>query len=174
MVIASNAKLVQVKPYRIEFVNGDRLEFAELDMGAEVNIFGPPPKDTASTIVAGDKPAKTEKEGGVAKLGETKFAIDQREIDNALANPELLFTEIRAVPNFDGDKVSGMKVLSVKPGSIFSKLGIKRGDVLKQINGLDLDVKQGFQVFQQLKDQKNFNMNIVRDGAKTTLEYEIR
>lgn len=173
MTIASNAKLVQIKPERIEFVNGGRLEYAELDMGLGESIFGPP-KATVASITETEKAAPAAKEGGVAKVAENKFAIEQKEIDNALANPELLYTEIRAVPNFENGKVSGMKVLSIKPGSIFSKLGIKRGDILQQINGLDLDVKQGFQIFSQLKDQKNFNMNVQRDGVKTTLEYEIR
>jgi general secretion pathway protein C len=173
MAIASNAKLVQIKPERIEFVNGGRLEYAELDMGLGESIFGPP-KSTVASITETEKAAPAAKEGGVAKVAENKFAIEQKEIDNALANPELLYTEIRAVPNFENGKVSGMKVLSIKPGSIFSKLGIKRGDILQQINGLDLDVKQGFQIFSQLKDQKNFNMNVQRDGVKTTLEYEIR
>lgn len=173
MIIASNAKLVQIKPGRIEFVNGGRLEYAELDMGVGDNIFGPP-KAGVAAITTGEKEAKGPKEGGVAKLGDTKFAVDQKEIDNAMSNPEVLYTEIRAVPNFENGKVSGMKVLSIKPGSIFSKLGIKRGDILQQINGMDLDVKQGFQIFSQLKDQKTFNMNVQRDGAKTTLEYEIR
>lgn len=173
MVIASNAKLVQIKPNRIEFVNGGRLEYAELDMGVGENIFGPP-KTTVASIATGEKEVKPSKDSGVAKLADNKFAVDQKEIDNAMANPEVLYTEIRAVPNFENGKVSGMKVLSIKPGSIFSKLGIKRGDVLQQINGMDLDVKQGFQIFSQLKDQKTFNMNVQRDGAKTTLEYEIR
>lgn len=173
MLIASNAKLVQIKPERIEFVNGGRLEYAELDMGLGESIFGPP-KATVASITETEKAVPAAKEGGVAKVADNKFAIEQKEIDNALANPELLYTEIRAVPNFENGKVSGMKVLSIKPGSIFSKLGIKRGDILQQINGLDLDVKQGFQIFSQLKDQKNFNMNVQRDGVKTTLEYEIR
>ncbi len=173
MAIASNAKLVQIKPNRIEFVNGGRLEYAELDMGMGDSIFGPPKATVAASTTEKATPVG-QKEGGVAKMAENKFAIDQKEIDNALANPELLYTEIRAVPNFENGKVSGMKVLSIKPGSIFSKLGIKRGDVLQQINGMDLDVKQGFQIFSQLKDQKTFNMNVQRDGAKTTLDYEIR
>lgn len=174
MIIASNAKLVQVRPNRIEFVNSGRLEYAELDMGLGDTIFGPPKMATGETTVAEKSKEPAAKTEGVAKLTDNKFAIDQKEIDNALANPETLYTEIRAVPNFENGKVSGMKVLSIKPGSIFSKLGIKRGDILKQINGLDLDVKQGFAIFTQLKDQKNFNMNIQRDGAKTTMEYEIR
>lgn len=174
MAIVSNVKLLQVKPERIEFVNGGRLEYAELDMGVGESIFGPP-RATVAAITETEKAAPAgAKAEGVAKVSDNKFAIDQKEIDNALANPELLYTEIRAVPNFENGKVSGMKVLSIKPGSIFSKLGIKRGDILQQINGLDLDVKQGFQIFSQLKDQKNFNMNVQRDGVKTTLEYEIR
>lgn len=172
MALVPGAKLVLVKPYRIEFSHNGRLEYAELDLGLGDSIFGPPKATMASGEGVPVKPA--EKEGGVQKQSETKFAIDQKEIENALSNPEVLYTEIRAVPNFENGKVSGMKILSIKPGSIFSKLGLKRGDVLQQINGMELDVKQGFQIFSQLKDQKTFNLNLQRDGSKTTMEYEIR
>ena len=53
-------------------------------------------------------------------------------------------------------------------------LGMKRGDVLKKINGLELDVKKGFEIFNQLKDQSTITLDLIRQGQPTTLEYEIR
>ncbi len=67
-----------------------------------------------------------------------------------------------------------MKVLAVKPGSIFGKLGIKRGDILERINGLELDIKRGMELFGQLKDQKDLRIDLVRRGQNKTMEYEIR
>lgn len=78
------------------------------------------------------------------------------------------------MPHFKDGRVAGMKVLSVKPGSIISKLGIKRGDVLEKINGQELDVKRGMALFSELKDQKTFSIDVLRGDKHTTLEYEIR
>lgn len=164
-------RIVQVKPDRIEFVRSGRLEYAELldEMGE--SMFGPP-KALESGVAAKSAPPS----GGetIAKVAEGKFAIDQNEIDNAIQNMDKLFTEIRAVPNFQDGKVAGMKILSVKPGSVFAKLGLKRGDILQRINGIELDVRKGFEIFGQLKDSKNLTLDLVRGGANQTVDYEIR
>ncbi len=95
-------------------------------------------------------------------------------MNNALSNIDKLYTEIRAVPSFQGGKMSGMKILSVKRGSVFDKLGLRRGDVLQKINGMELDVRKGFQIFNQLKDSKAITLDLIRQGQPRTFEYEIR
>jgi general secretion pathway protein C len=165
--------LTRVLPHRIEFLNSGKLEYAEVFQDLGDSIFGPPRTDEVLTdAVAAVNDKKGEKplvkdEGG-------KFMVDQREVDNALTNLDKLYTDIRAVPNFSGGKVSGMKILSVKNDSIFAKLGLRRGDVLQKINGMELDVKQGFAIFSQLKDEKRIVLDLVRQSLPTTLEYEIR
>ncbi len=168
---APNTKLTRVQPDRIEFLHNGRLEYAEVGELEGSDIFGPP---TEKTVASAAAPAKGDDEGLIRKEGGGQFTVDQREIDNALQNLDRLYTEIRAVPNFSGGKVSGMKILSVKRGSIFAKLGLRRGDVLRRINGMELDVKRGFEIFNSLKDEKSITLDLVRQGQPTTLEYEIR
>lgn len=169
---APGTKLVRVQPDRIEFIHKGRLEFAPFEEEGGLSIFGPP-VDTGAVATA--TPALPAKEGeGVKKEGENKFVIDQREVQNALSNIDRLYTEIRAVPNFAGGKVSGMKILSVKQGSLFDKLGLQRGDILQKINGLELDVKKGFEIFNQLKSESHLSVDVVRQGANQTFDYEIR
>lgn len=168
---APNTKLVLVQPDRIEFLHNSRLEYAEVGASLGASIFAPP---TQAPLAAVDKTGEGEGEALIMKEEGGKFTVDQREIDNALQNLDRLYTEIRAVPNFSGNQVSGMKILSVKNGSIFAKLGMRRGDVLKKINGIELDVKRGFEIFSQLKDQKTITLDLIRQGQPTTLEYEIR
>lgn len=175
-IFAQDTRLIQVLPDRIIFLHKGRKEFA-LVAEEELSIFGPPP-DTGETAAL--PPSLPEAEipppagETVRKEGEGKFVIDQREVQSALANIERLYTEIRAVPNFAGGKVLGMKILSVKQGSLFDKLGLQRGDVLERINGMELDVKKGLEIFNQLKDQKNLVVDVVRQGQKKTFEYEVR
>ncbi len=168
---APDTKLVRVRPDRIEFLNGGRLEYAEVMSDFGSNIFGAPTQDE---VASSSSPGKPQKDSMVRKEGTGRFTIDKAEIDNALQNLDKLYTDIRAVPNFSGGKVSGMKILSVKRGSMFSKLGLRRGDVLKKINGMELDVKRGFEIFNTLKDEKNISLDLVRQGQPTTLEYDIR
>lgn len=168
---APNTKLTRIRPDRIEFINSGRLEYAEVASEFGSDIFGPPPRETVASKEPG---AKAETAPTVKKEGAGKFTVDQRELDDAIANLDRLYTEIRAVPNFSGGKVSGMKILSVKGDSIFAKLGLRRGDVLQKINGIELDVKRGFEIFNQLKDQKGIQLDLIRQGQPTTMEYEIR
>lgn len=171
----TNVRLTKVMTSRIEFLNGSRLEYAEIeDFSKKQSIFA------SAGEVHGER--KTLGETGesaaavapaVATEGE-KMTIDQGAIDDALSNLDRFYTEVRIVPNFKGGKVEGMKVLSVKPGSVISKLGIRRGDILAKINGQELDVKRGMELFNELKDQKNFTIELVRGGQSKTLEYEIR
>jgi general secretion pathway protein C len=168
---APNTKLTRIAPDRIEFLNSGRLEYAEVGGEFGESIFGPPP----SAGPVAKAPAVKEEKGPLIQLeGAGKYTIDQAEIDNALSNLDRLYTEIRAVPNFVDGKVSGMKILSVKSGSVFAKLGLKRGDILQRINGMELDVRKGFEIFNQLKDQKNLTVDLVRQGTPQTFEYEIR
>lgn len=169
---APNTKLTRVQPDRIEFINSGRLEYAEVASEVGDSIFGPPKRETVATKEGDPKAAA--KDETVKKESPGKFTVDQSEVDEAMQNLDKLYTDIRAVPNFSGGKVSGMKILSVKAGSLFDKLGLKRGDILQKINGIELDVKKGFEIFNQLKDQKGINLDLIRQGQPTTLDYEIR
>ncbi len=173
---APSTKLVQIKPDRIEFIHSGRLEYATIEDALSVSIFGPPTDVDGGGSGTEESSEKGGESGGsqVAAVGEGKYVIDQNEIDNALQNMDQLFTQIRAVPNFKGGKVSGMRILSVQPGSVFAKLGLKRGDILERINSLELDVKQGFEIFNQLKDQKSLTLDLVRNGQKQSYEYTIQ
>jgi len=169
---APNTKLVRVQPDRIEFINGGRLEYAEVLTEGDIDIFGPPARGPVA-MAPGAKEAP-DKDAMIRAEGAGRFTVDRRELDDAVQNLDKLYTEIRAVPNFSGGKVSGMKVLSVKTGSIFAKLGLRRGDVLQKINGMELDVRRGFEIFNKLKEEPNIRLDLIRQGQPTTLEYEIR
>ncbi len=164
---APGVSIKKILQNRIEFVNGPRLEYAEIEnlSGAGVNT-GTPLSRLEAPTAPGAKPP-TPAAGG-------KLVVDQSELDNALANLDKIFTEVRVVPNFVAGKPAGIRLLSMTPTSIFGKLGMQRGDVLERINGVDLDMKTGFEIFNRLKGEKRITVDLVRNGQKQTLDYEIR
>ncbi len=165
---APGVKITKILPNRIEFINGPRLEYAEIENFSSSGVSTNTP---LSRLDSG-----TAKTGGsgVAKQGENKFVVDKAEIDNALANVNKLFTEVQAVPNFVAGKPAGIKLLAMTSTSIFSKLGLQRGDVLERINGQELDIASGMNLFNQLKNQNKITIDLTRNGKKQTLDYEIR
>ncbi len=173
-----NVVLIQIKPRRIEFLNNNRLEYAEIeDDSTTASIFIPPDQLAEGATAAKTAPSAADAVptgDQISQLAEGKYVVNQAEIDAALSSLDQLYTQIRAVPNFEGGKVQGMKILSIKPGSIFAKLGLRRGDVLDRINGQQIDIKNGFQLFNQLKEQKQFSLDLKRGGKTESYEYEIR
>ncbi|MBI4412373.1 MAG: hypothetical protein HY541_07820 [Deltaproteobacteria bacterium] len=168
---APETKIVKILNNRVEFVNKGRLEYVELEDFTKLASLNVPPAPLGETVVSkGEKGEETK----IEQAGEGKFVIDRAEIDAAIANLDKLYTQIRAVPHFKEGKPDGLKLLSVKKDSVFAKLGLKRGDILQKINGMELDIKKGLEIFNQLKTESDITIDVERGGAKQSLEYEIR
>ncbi len=170
---APDTKITRILYDRVEFTNKGRPEYVMLEdfTKGKVSLTRPTTPGVTPPVlepVAENAPTKIE------QTAEGKFVIDRAEIDEAVANLDKLYTQVRAVPHFKDGNPDGLKLLSVKPGSLFAKLGLKRGDILKKINGNDLDIKKGLELFNQLKNENQITLDVERQGAPQSMEYEIR
>ncbi|MBI3074168.1 MAG: hypothetical protein HYY84_18835 [Deltaproteobacteria bacterium] len=76
---------------------------------------------------------------------------------------------------FERAKTVGIKVFSVRPESLFSKLGIKSGDVIRRINGEDIDSPdKAFDAWRRLKDASSIQIELSGGGTKKKLNYQIQ
>ena len=164
-----NIKITQVLKNHVEFINNGRLEFIEKDDSTKQSIFS-----SIDDVFGKNAPVASKGADDASADVGGKVVIEQKDVDDALQNLDRLYNDVRIVPNFKDGRPAGMKVLSVKPGSLVSKLGVKRGDVLEKVNGQELDMKRGMDLFNQMRDMKNFSVEIERGGRNQTLEYEIR
>lgn len=167
-----DTRIVRILYNRVEFVHKGRLEYVELDDFAKggIALNTPPSQDGEES----PKVVETKDSPVAEKTATGSMILDRSEIDNALANLDQLYTQIRAVPHFKEGKSDGLKLLSVRSGSLFAKLGLTRGDILKRINGMDLDIKKGLEIFGQLKTETHLTVDLERKGAPQSMEYEIR
>lgn len=165
---APSTKVTRVLPKRVEFLNGGRLEYVELEDVTKTLAVARTDKPTTIKKITEDdgKPVEVQGEGD-------KFTIQRAEVDKAVANLSKLYTDIRAVPYFKDGKADGFKLLSVKAGSLFEKLGLRRGDILKSLNGNTLDIQSGMTLFNSLKSEASFQLEIERRGADKALSYDI-
>jgi general secretion pathway protein C len=111
----------------------------------------------------------------IKKLSESDYVITRQEVQNRLSNLNQLATEARIVPHFEGGKGAGFKLFSIRPGSLYSKIGITNGDVIQRINGEDIDSPdKAFDAWRRLKDASSIQIELSRGGAKKKLNYQIQ
>lgn len=112
---------------------------------------------------------------GVRKISETEYILSQDEVDKALSNLNALATQARIVPSFKNGQSNGFRIYSIKPGSLFQKIGIKNGDVIQRINSMDINSpEKALEIYSKLKTEKNLQIDLLRRGSKTTLDYTVQ
>jgi general secretion pathway protein C len=114
-------------------------------------------------------------DANVQATGENEFLIDRAEVDSALENMSQLFTQIRAVPHFEGGRSTGFRLFAIRSGSIFDKIGLKNGDIIQKVNGSEMsDPSRALQLLQELRSESDLTVEVVRNRQPMTLSYSIR
>lgn len=141
-----------------------------LASGTCVCIGGDDKKPTAAA------PKGEGDDGGVSKLADNKFEIDQSVIDGAMGSFETLATQVRVTPHKGADgEIDGYRLSAIRKGSLFEKIGIKNGDIVHGVNGSSLtSTEAAMGVYNTLKNEKSFTFDISRRNQRQTMEYSVR
>lgn len=111
---------------------------------------------------------------GVKKVGEDSWVIDRNEIDKTLANLNSIAMQARIVPSFKNGESNGFKLFAIRPGSVYSKLGIQNGDIIHKINGFAINSPdKALEIYQKLKSARSVEIELTRRGKGKKLNYRI-
>jgi general secretion pathway protein C len=127
-----------------------------------------------STTVDNGASGANQEVTGVTKLSPTDYKVERAEVDRALSNLNEVATQARMVPSLKNGKPNGFKVFSIKPGSIYSKIGLQNGDVIQKINGYDLNSPdRALEIYTKLRDATSLSIELQRGGNTQTMNYAI-
>jgi general secretion pathway protein C len=157
----------------------EMLEILPVGSRTRASLSPPPAAETRSASPGAPQAAGTSSPpaGGirVERLADNRFSIDEEGVTQLTTNINQYMTQVRLIPFFEGNKSAGYRIAAIRPGTTFEQLGFQGGDVLQQVNGLDVSTPEKlYTIFQNLKDEKKVTVNILRQGQKNTLTYEIR
>ncbi|RII28781.1 MAG: general secretion pathway protein GspC [Geobacter sp.] len=142
--------------------------------GQKVNILTPTAVATEAGSDGGQQPVPA-RSGLATQVGAGSYVIDQRALNAALDNIGQAMTDARLLPSMKDGKVEGFRVSEVRPGGIFSTIGMKNSDVLLRINDFPIDSpEKAIQSLASLKGQSRIKLDLVRDGQPATFTYDIR
>jgi general secretion pathway protein C len=111
----------------------------------------------------------------VKRVSDSKYMVDQREMLASTENMSQILTQARALPFMEQGKTVGFRISEITPNSIYEKIGLKNGDVIQKVNSQEVDdPAKFFQLYQGLRTEKYIAIDLIRNGARQTLNYEIR
>ena len=158
--IPDSGEVVEIQRGGILVRQGNEQEFLELFTGIE----RPPMPQVVST---GPQTAI----GG----GQIKKVLDRREVEQAMNDLPKLLSQARATPVLTNGAMTGFRMDYIAKNSFYEKIGLQYGDVLKQVNGIEIkDPGTMLSLFQQLRNENSVKLDILRNNQRTTMVFDIR
>lgn len=131
------------------------------------------PSITAASEVIQKEEAMSKE--GVRVVGKNTYEIDRKAINEQLSNPEVLAKQAQIVPNYKEGKSHGIKLIGIQPSSVYSKIGIRNGDIIIGIGGQKIDSQaRALALLDGMRSQSNVKIDIERGGKTETVEYTVK
>jgi general secretion pathway protein C len=156
--LTPGVRLDKVERDRIVIVRNGALETVPLkDFDKHANLIAPPPPPPQAGPI-------------VQPSGPGSAVVDRRQLQQQLGKPEFL-SQALIVPNPGG----GFLVRQIQPGSLYEKLGLKPGDVIRTVNGQTLtSMDDVMRLYQQFGTAQRVLVEVQRQGRAETLYYDMR
>jgi len=132
-------------------------------------------KDGAPALPAGSilSPEKSSAMQSGIRGGGNQYTVDRDTMTQQMQRPEFL-TQALVVPNAGG----GFLVREIQPGSVYEKLGVRVGDVIRSVNGQAINnMEEVMKVYQQLgglQQAGNVTLEVSRAGRTEVLHYSLQ
>jgi general secretion pathway protein C len=159
---------------QVVFVGDDRVWLTRGGKLCQATVFGPTP--VQAPAAASGSALDQAVAGKIVKTGANEYQIDRGAVDRVLdAQAELMKTPI--APDKEGDRVVGLRLLRVRPGSALAALGLETNDRLVAVNGIEVtSTEKMLEAYARLKTGtlSRLTLEVVRNGKRMSLDYEIR
>lgn len=166
-------KLVEVLPKKAKFKKGVNYYWSFLNPEDEKKFKKHAP--TASTSTVDNSPVRDTV--AVEMFEKVKFKNGKyfvpRSILNDFSNLGKIFSSI-SIQAYNINSIISYKVTRVRSSSLFSKLGIKYGDMIMAVNNKKFtSINEPLKLFANIKNVKQLSITVERSGKTKELKYEI-
>lgn len=180
-VISSDPKGGTVEGYALKDANATTARFEKGKSILTLTLFEKKlpavPKGPGIHKIAPTPATETRKEEPKAPVhteGDTTV-INRSLIQEYTENPDKIWKNIGLYEVKSNGKLDGFKVRFVRRGSPFAKLGLKRGDIIKSINGEPIvDYATPMRMLRSADTIDDLSLTIERNHEEQELKYEVK
>jgi len=103
-----------------------------------------------------------------------RIVLERKEIEDAVNNVNTLMKQAKIRPHFRDGQPDGLTLSRIQRDSIFTKLGLRSGDVITGVDGQKIQsVDDALKFYNSLKSGSNVSVEIKRRGKTEQIEYNI-
>jgi general secretion pathway protein C len=138
----------------------------------------PAPGATPRAAAVAPAPAPQPGDAGgtdIVRVDTGTWQVRREKLLENFASVGSLSSQATVTPYFVQGQQLGFRLSRLRTGGVLQQIGLQEGDVLQQVNGLDIHTPQeALQAYQQLQTESTVRLSILRNNSPTTLTYEIR
>ncbi|MEJ2366552.1 MAG: type II secretion system protein GspC [Deltaproteobacteria bacterium] len=106
--------------------------------------------------------------------GTSSIQLDREELESQMADLNELMQQVRIRPFMEGRNPAGFLVSNIRPGSLFSKMGLRNGDVIQGVNGQTITTPdQAIELYESLMEGGSIDLDIKRGRRTQQLRYAV-
>jgi general secretion pathway protein C len=106
---------------------------------------------------------------------QTSIRVRRADIERSMKNINTLLSQVRIRPHFKNGEADGLSISRIRPNSIFTKLGLRNGDVVQAVDETPIQSPDDILSFyEKIKSGSKISIQITRRGRQKTINYEMR
>jgi general secretion pathway protein C len=118
---------------------------------------------------------KQERAGKETGLEEEAFKLSKEFVASSINDLPKIMSTVRVRPFLKDGKPQGFKISNLKEGSLLKTMGFQDEDVIKGVNGQDINSPEDvMKLYNTLKDSTFFSVTVLRNNQAKTLNYKVR
>lgn len=96
-------------------------------------------------------------------------------IERAMQDMGSLMGQVKIEPHLENGVASGLALSSIRPNSIFRRMGLRNGDVITGVDGNQIQsVEDAMKLYENLQSSDGVSLQLKRRGREKTINYNIR
>jgi general secretion pathway protein C len=140
----------------------------------------PPPAEAAAQPAAPPMPnasggsSEAELDAAITKVSDTQYTVKRAFVDKLLGDQAEMMRAARIVPHEENGQVVGVKLYGIRRNSLLGKLGIQNGDLLRNINDMNMgSPDSALEAYSKLRSANDLKVAITRRGQDMSLGFGI-
>ena len=104
-----------------------------------------------------------------------RISLRRSYIEQSMTDVASLMTQVQIQPHMENGVPAGLALSSIRPNSIFRRMGLRNGDVIAGVDGTEItSVDDALKLVDSLKSASNLSVQLKRRGQEKNIEYIIR
>jgi general secretion pathway protein C len=167
-----DCRVLEILRDRVIVAHNGRREVIGLD--PREGTFGP--SGDALTRARTDPPLSGQgRQSGIRALDDNHYEVPRSELEAALNHFDEISTDVRVLPAYKDGEPRGFKLFAIRKGSIFSRIGMLDGDVVRRVNGFEMNTPENaLEAYVRLRDANRIDIELERDGSSIRKSYSVR